>query len=762
MEKFLKYGKSAKVFEEALPLGNGQLGAMIYGRTDKERISLNHDTLWSGKPGQTMVDGAYEANELAKQLVMDGKNGDAQWKLECGFTGTWLNSYLFLGTLYIERLGSSASPSKYIRTLDLENSIVKVNYEEDGIDFEREYFVSFPDNCVMVKLRSSKPVSYELTGECIGKSAVTADNDKLYLVGECPSQIAPEYASHEKPIIYDGEGVKVTGIAKVVCDGKSRYGWEKVTITDATDVTIYFCAETSFVAFDKKPDKPTFKPCLERVERLAQKSYEEILAAHTKDVNELYNRVTVDFGGEETDKMTDERLHSDNKDVALCELLYNFGRYLIIASSREGSRATNLQGIWNEKFYAAWSSNYTVNINTEMNYWPVLMCNLVNCNLPMVDLVKNVSVNGEETAKHFYHAKGFTSHHNIDLWANTTPVGNKRAGCAGYAYWNGSSGWLCRHLFEHYEYTLDKEFLANTAYPIMKKCAEFYLDIMTEIDGKLVVCPSTSPENAFNKNGYGTSIALYTAMSQGIVEDLFRNITESAKVLGIDDEFTREVAAKTPMLNVYEIGSDGQLLEYDEEYEERDIHHRHVSHLYGMYPGALITTESTPELANACRRTLERRGDESTGWSMGWKVCLWAKLKDGDRAFKLLKTQLKFVDPTNDDMVWDGGGTYANMFDAHPPFQIDGNFGVTAGITQMFLQCEDGKIKILPALPSDFKNGKIGGLLAKGNIKVDIEWKDSKLSSLKLSTPIEQTTIINIDGKDMEIKLAANEEYVVA
>ena len=762
MEKFLKYGKSAKVFEEALPLGNGQLGAMVYGRTDKERISLNHDTLWSGKPGQTMVDGAYEANELAKQLVMDGKNGDAQWKLECGFTGTWLNSYLFLGTLYIERLGSSASPSKYIRTLDLENSIVKVNYEEDGIDFEREYFVSFPDNCVMVKLRSSKPVSYELTGECIGKSAVTADNDKLYLVGECPSQIAPEYASHEKPIIYDGEGVKVTGIAKVVCDGKSRYGWEKVTITDATDVTIYFCAETSFVAFDKKPDKPTFKPCLERVERLAQKSYEEILAAHTKDVNELYNRVTVDFGGEETDKMTDERLHSDNKDVALCELLYNFGRYLIIASSREGSRATNLQGIWNEKFYAAWSSNYTVNINTEMNYWPVLMCNLVNCNLPMVDLVKNVSVNGEETAKHFYHAKGFTSHHNIDLWANTTPVGNKRAGCAGYAYWNGSSGWLCRHLFEHYEYTLDKEFLANTAYPIMKKCAEFYLDIMTEIDGKLVVCPSTSPENAFNKNGYGTSIALYTAMSQGIVEDLFRNITESAKVLGIDDEFTREVAAKTPMLNVYEIGSDGQLLEYDEEYEERDIHHRHVSHLYGMYPGALITTESTPELANACRRTLERRGDESTGWSMGWKVCLWAKLKDGDRAFKLVKTQLKFVDPTNDDMVWNGGGTYANMFDAHPPFQIDGNFGVTAGITQMFLQCEDGKIKILPALPSDFKNGKIGGLLAKGNIKVDIEWKDSKLSSLKLSTPIEQTTIINIDGKDMEIKLAANEEYVVA
>lgn len=762
MENKLKYSSPAKVFEESLPLGNGQLGAMVYGRTDVERISLNHDTLWSGKPGQQMVDGAYESNEYAKKLILEGKNNLAQWELEKGFSGTWLNSYLFLGTLFVTRVGSSASPINYLRTLDLENSLVNVKYTEDGIDFEREYFVSFPDNCMMVKLRSSKPVTYELTGNCIGKSAVTAASDKLYLVGECPSQIAPEYASHEKPIIYDGDGVKVTGIAKIVCDGKSEYQWEKVVINDSTDVTIYFCAETSFVAFDKLPNKPTFKPCLERVEKLSEKSYEDVRKTHIADASSLYNRVTVDFGGEKSDKMTNERLLSEDKDNGLCELLYNFGRYLIIASSREGSKATNLQGIWNEKFYAAWSSNYTVNINTEMNYWPVLMSNLVNCNLPIIDLVSNVSKNGVETAKHFYHAKGFTSHHNIDLWANTTPVGNKRAGCAGYAYWNGSAGWLCRHLFEHYEYTLDKDFLEKTAYPIMKECAIFYLDIMLENNGKLIICPSTSPENAFNKDGYGTSVALYTAMSQGIVEDLFRNILTSAEVLGIDDDFIKEVKEKLPLVNVYEIGSDGQLLEYDEEYEERDIHHRHVSHLYGMYPGTLITTESTPELAAACRRTLERRGDESTGWSMGWKVCLWAKLKDGDRALKLVKTQLKFVDPTNDDKVWDGGGTYANMFDAHPPFQIDGNFGVTAGITQMFLQCEDGKLKILPALPSEFKNGKIAGILAKGNIKVDIEWKDSKLSHLKLETPIEQTTIINVDGKDTVVKLAANKEFVFA
>ena len=761
MENILRYGASAKVFEEALPLGNGQLGAMVYGRTDKERISLNHDTLWSGKPGQKMVDTAYEANEKAKKMVLDGKNGDAQWTLEQGFTGKWLNSYLLLGTLYITRVGSEANPTNYLRTLDLENSLVTLSYTEDGIDFKREYFVSYPHNCMMVKLTSSEPVTYELTGDCVGKSAVTSSKDCLYFAGECPSDISPEYVSHENPILYDGDGVKVSAIAKVVCDGETEHQWEKVVVKNTKEAIIYFCAETSFVSFDKLPNKPTLKPCIERMNKLSENSYDELKKAHISDASELYNRVKADFGGEKSDKMTNERLLEKEKDIGLCELLYNFGRYLIIASSREGSRATNLQGIWNEKMYPAWSSNYTVNINTEMNYWPVLMCNLVSCNLPMVDLVKNVSVNGEETAKSFYHAKGFVSHHNIDLWANTTPVGNKRCGCAGYAYWNGSSGWLCRHLFEHYEYTLDKEFLAKTAYPIMKKCAEFYLDIMTEHEGKLIVCPSTSPENAFNKDGYGTSTALYTAMSQGIVEDLFRNIIASADALGIDDDFVKEVKSKVSTLNVYEIGSDGQLLEYDDEYEERDIHHRHVSHLYGMYPGTLITTESTPELANACRRTLERRGDESTGWSMGWKVCLWSKLKDGDRALKLVKTQLSFVDPTNDN-VWDGGGTYANMFDAHPPFQIDGNFGVVAGITQMFLQCEDGKIKILPALPTAMKNGKISGLLAKGNIKVDIEWKDSKLSYLKLETPIEQTAIINIEGKNTEVKLAANKAFVMA
>ena len=762
MEKLLRYNKPAGFFEEALPLGNGSLGAMVYGKVDKERISLNHDTLWSGKPGQILEPNAKESFERAKKLTLEGNFSEAQKDIEKNFTGHWLNSYMTLGSLYIERKGSSGEFTRYLRTLDLENSLVDVKYTEGEIDFEREYFVSYVDDCVMVKLKSSKPVSYVLSGECIGKSAVTTGPNVLYLTGECPTTIPPGYDRNAVPVVYDGDGVKVSAMAKVVADGDVENAGNCLCINNSTEVIIYFCAETSFISFDKLPNKPTFKPCLEKMERLCGKAYDDIKKDHINDVAPLFNRIETDFGGEISDKMTDERIRSLEKDVSLCELLFNFGRYLIIASSRKGSRATNLQGIWNEHFFAPWSSNYTVNINTEMNYWPVLMCNLPECHEPMIELVKNVSINGRETAKHYYGADGFVSHHNLDLWANTTPVGNKVRGSVRYAFWNMSSGWLCRHLFEHYEYTLDKEFLSSIAYPIMKESAKFYLDIMVNYNGKWIVTPSTSPENAVVINGELVYSTLYTTMTQSIVEDLFNNISKSAKILGIQDDFVKEINEKLPNIGIYQVGSKGQLLEYDSEYDEEDVHHRHVSHLYAMYPAGLITTGEKEELSNACRQTLEIRGDESTGWSMGWKVNLWARLKDGDRAYKLVKNQLTYVEPESELTYSQGGGTYANMFDAHPPFQIDGNFGVTAGIAQMFMQCEEDKIKILPALPTEMKNGKIKGLLAKGGIKVDIEWKNSKLSHLELVTPTEQNAIINIEGIDREISLKPNEKFILA
>jgi alpha-L-fucosidase 2 len=763
MEALLKYSRPAKHFEEALPLGNGQLGAMVYGDTQNERISINHDTLWSGKPGDTFVEGAYESNERAKALVNEGKYYEAQREIEENFTGKWLSSYMLLGNLYIKREGASGNTTKYLRTLDMENSIVKVSYTEDEIDFEREYFVSFPDNCMMVKLKSSKPVTYVIDADCVGKSTVTKWTNTLCLTGECPSAIAPSYHRDATPSIYDGDGVKVSALARVISDGMLvKDSTEIITVENVTDATIYFCAETSFVSFDKLPDKKTFYPCLERLDKLSEKSYDAIKEEHTKDVSELFNRVKTDFGGLESDKMTDERLKSENKDLGLCELLYNFGRYLIIAASREGSRATNLQGIWNDSFFAPWSSNYTLNINAEMNYWPVLMSNLVSCNLPIIEQVKNISINGRETAKRLYHAEGFVSHHNSDLWAHTTPVGNKVVNSTQYAYWNMSGGWLCRHLFEHYEYTLDKKFLEETAYPIMRECVKFYLSVMENYNGKWIITPSTSPENSYNgKDGHYIYLSKYTVMSQSIAEDVFKNLSKVAQILGIDDELIRTVNERKDHIGIYKKGSEGQLLEYDDEYEETDIYHRHVSHLYGFYPADIITTENNPEVSAMVKRSLERRGDEGTGWSMGWKVCLWARLKDGDHALKLVKNQLRYMPAEPDESVdmWHSGGTYANMFDAHPPFQIDGNYGVCAGIAQMFLQCEDGKIRILPALPSEMKQGSIKGLLAKGNITVDIEWKNNKASSVKLVTPFDQTAIIVIDGEDRVVSLKANEIY---
>lgn len=764
MEKLLYYKKEAEYFEEALPLGNGSLGAMVYGKTGVEKIHINHDTLWSGKPGQYISETAYESNCKANKLVRDGKYYEAQQEIEKNFTGKWSHWYLYLGNLYIERIGTSGEVCSYSRTLDLENSLALVNYSEDGIDFTREYFVSYPDNVLMVKIKSSKPVSYILSGDCVGKSSVTAGANTLYIFGECPSMKGTLDNEVYTDLVYDGEGVKVSAMARIVCDGKtSAYVRAEGTsvadsllIEETTDLTLYFLAETSFVSFDKKPDKPTFNTCLNRLNELCKKSFNDIKSAHESDVKSLFNKIETDFGGEKSELATDERLKSSFKDVGLCELLYNFGRYLIIASSRKGSMATNLQGIWNEKFPAPWNSNYTMNINTEMNYWPVLMSDLVDCNYPLVKLIEMISKTGEETAKLYYRAKGFVAFHNTDIWGLTTPV----AGQARWAYWNMASGWLVRHLFEHYEYTLDKNFLKKTAYPLMKKAAEFYLSIMEYRNGKWIVTPSTSPENACIIDGKAISVFPYTVMTQSIIEDLFTNILKSAEILGVNDEFTKEIKEKLPCVNVYEIGSKGQLLEYDKEYIEEDVHHRHVSHLYGLYPANLISTEKTPELSKACRKTLELRGDESTGWSMGWKVNLWAKLKDGNRALSLVKRQLTFV-PSNCGVQVTGGGTYANMFDAHPPFQIDGNFGVTAGITQMFLQCEDDKIKILPALPDEMKSGKIYGLLAKGNIKVNIEWKNGKPILLELLSPSEQNVIVTVDGVEKKVALKQNQKTVV-
>lgn len=743
MENILRYAQPATCFEEALPLGNGQIGAMVYGGFGRDRISLNHDTLWSGKPRRIARPDARKAYQKSQQLLQENRYAEAEALLERDFTADWTQSYMPLGNLYIKCI-HNGEVQNYIRQLDLNTAVASVQYTQGGIRFERSYFVSYPDNCMVVRIRSSEAVDYVLSADSPLKSAVTAWENRLYLTGECPSCVPPGYAQDMVPIVYDGEGVKFAAIGSVNTNGIVNISQGALSVRDTTELTFVMCIETSFIDFDTLPAKPCYYPCETRAMATAAVPYDVLYSRHVTDHAALYDRVRADFGFPANAAMTDERLKAENKDndLGLAELLYNYGRYLIIAASREGSQAANLQGIWNEHFFAPWSSNYTLNINTEMNYWPVLMNNLAGLDLPLIELTRKLSVTGRDAARDFYGAMGYCAHHNADLWGHATPVGMQSKGSLRYAFWNMSAGWLCRHVWEHYEYTLDANYLRHTAWPLMKGAAEFYLDILVKEGDHYILSPTTSPENSFLHPHDGRiGLSRRCAMSQGILMDLFTNISRAAELLGIADGFVEQVQAILPHLNTYAVGSEGQLLEFEEDFPENDIHHRHLSHLYGLYPGEIITTESTPELAQACRVTMERRGDLSTGWAMGWRVCLWAKLKDGDRALKLVKDQLRFVDPANTKTSF-SGGTYPNLLDAHPPFQIDGNYGVCAGITLMLLQCEDSVIRLLPALPGEFQNGSISGLKAKSNITVDIAWQKGKLTQYSLESAADCTVTV--------------------
>jgi alpha-L-fucosidase 2 len=432
---------------------------------------------------------------------------------------------------------------------------------------------------------------------------------------------------------------------------------------------------------------------------------------------------------------TDERLlefNSGKSDRGLWSLLFNYGRYLTIAGSRDGSEAMNLQGIWNDSLTPRWSSNYTVNINTQMNYYPTLMIDLPEMTKPLIKLIREISITGKETARELYHAEGFVCHHNTDLWRHTTPIPGK----ALWSFWNMASGWLCRHLYDYYVYTLDTEFLSNTAYPIMKKAAAFYLDMLTDDgNGSLIISPSTSPENGFITERGPCGVSKTATLSMSIIKELFGNVEKCAEILSISDDVTNRIKTVTPHLLPFKTGRNGALLEWYDEEKEVDVHHIHISHLYALHPAKLIT-DDTPLLQEAARKTLKKRGDEGTGWSFSWKINFWARLKDGNHALRLINMQLR--------PAWvrsSGGGTYQNMFNAHPPFQIDGNFGATSGICEMLLQSDEKTIELLPALPDEWRDGRIEGIRAMNNIKASIEWKNGALVHYKLTGDTENVTV---------------------
>ena len=741
---FLYYARPAEYWQEALPLGNGSIGAMVYGGIREEKISLNHDTLWSGRPGLEngfpgRKDYSAPREEIfkkARELSLAGKDGEAQALLEEKFQGEDSEAYLPLGDLSI-RFAGEGGITAYRRTLDLARAVAETSFREDGKEKRRRAFVSFPARAFVMILESEKEEDFVLSLSSPLRSGTRKEGEILFLEGEAPSFFDRRNAEQAHWYLPEEEnrGMSFAAGVSVITDGKVSLTGDSLSVAGAKKSVILLAAGTSFRDFRTHPHLHGKDPLPEIRKALgdaAQKTPEELLAAHEADHRSFYDRVTLDLGSDGKESLpTDRRLEAflhDKKDRGLYTLIFNFGRYLLIAGSRAGSEPLNLQGIWNDRPVPPWNANYTTNINTEMNYWPALPVGLFEMTEPLTRMVRELRETGRRAAKQYYAAPGFTVHHNSDIWRLAVPV----QGMAQWSFWPMGSGWLCRHLYEYYAYTGDLEFLRNEAYPAMREAAEFYLALLVDDGtGKLILAPSTSPENGYRRDGKRVTVSRTTAMTAEILWDLFGNLLESEKALGIS-ELSPKLREVLERLWTPGIGSRGQLNEWYTEEEDDEVHHRHVSHLYGLYPASLFNRD-TPEYLAACRKTLEERGDDGTGWSLGWKINLWARLSDGDHALKLLDTQLRFKAP--DDSIGGavgGGGTYPNLFDAHPPFQIDGNFACVSGLAEMLLRSEEDRIVILPALPSLWSEGSVKGLRAKGGLSVSFAWREGTLVSLRI------------------------------
>lgn len=750
-DNVLWYTAPAKRWVQALPIGNGHLGAMVYGGVKHEWIALNHDELWSGMPGDQTVPGAAEVFLQARELAMKGALGEATKLLESNrFQSTSSDAYLPLGRLQITFDGKG-KVTDYQRRLDLRTATAYTTYKQNGVLHERTCFASFPAGAIVYQVKAKKSFSCHISMASPLQHESTSEDGLLLLHGECPGEYRFNLfgnAYHYKRENAE-RGIRFLAGVRPVTDGVITAEKGGMHIQNAGTITLYFACETSFRAWNKHPcleGKEYRAPVLERLKNVAAIGFAAIYQAHLTDYKALYGRVQLQLCGDSPQSAmpTNKRLRAYQKsreDLSLCTLLYNFGRYLAIAGSRPGTQALNLQGIWNDQKKPLWNANYTLNINTEMNYWPMLSSALPELNEPLLQMINELSQAGKKTARVHYGAPGFTVHHNSDIWRFSAP----KSGFARWSFWPLGGVWLCRHLWEYYQYTTDTAFLRNTAYPVFKQAAEFcsYL-LIADKNGHLIMAPSTSPENVFNYNGKKLPVAPTSTMTMALIRELFENLRRCFDILDIDDDFSKIVRRQLPKLLAPKIGMQGQLLEWSEAFDEVEPRHRHVSHLYALHPGNQIDPDQTPELANACRRTLELRGDGGTGWSLSWKIHFWARLRDGNHAFKLIANQLRPVRYAPQYVsLFLKGGVYPNLLGAHPPFQIDCNLGFVSGINEMLLQTPAEKtLVLLPALPTEWPNGRVEGLAAPGNLRVVMEWKQGKLSYWHITGNTNEVTII--------------------
>jgi alpha-L-fucosidase 2 len=758
----LWYNQPATIWEEALPLGNGKTGAMVFGNVQKERFQLNDNTLWSGYPEPGNNPNGPTVLPQVREAVFAG-DFDKAAKLWKKMQGPYSARYLPLGDLWLQFDHPDSIATKYYRDLDLNNAIATVRYTKDGVDYTRETFTSFPAKAMVVRITASKKGALNFRVGLSSKLRFTtnaAAANLLVLKGKAPKFVANR-PYEPKQVEYDdakGEGMTFEIQVKVQAEGGTvKAAGDQLAVSNANAVTIYLTEATSFNGYNRSAGLQGKNPSIEAMSNMGKASafsYDVLKKAHIADYQSLFNRVRLNLGkDEEALKLpTDQRLRAFNKrggDNPLVTLYYQFGRYLMIAASRPGSRPTNLQGIWNDHVQPPWGSNYTTNINTEMNYWLAENTNLSECHQPLFDFMKELSVNGALTAKVNYNIhEGWVVHHNTDLWAKTSPPGGyewDEKGVPRWSCWPMAGVWFATHLWEHYLFTGDLKFLRDQAYPLMKGAAQFQLHWLLKdpASGYLVTNPSTSPENTLKKDGKEYQLSMASTMDMSLLRELFTALISAADLLKTDADFKAQLVKAKEQLYPYHIGQYGQLQEWFKDWDQPTDKHRHLSHLFGLYPGSQITTLNTPELAAAAKQSLVHRGDVSTGWSMAWKVNWWARLQDGEHAYKILSDAFTYIDPREVRETMGGGGTYPNLFDAHPPFQIDGNFGATAGITEMLLQSHDGRITLLPALPVAWPAGSVRGIKARGNFTVSIQWKNQQL---------EKATIFSGSGGNCRIR----------
>jgi alpha-L-fucosidase 2 len=740
----LFYDKPAAEWVEALPIGNGRIGAMVFGRTANERIQFNEDSFWAGGPYNPVNPEALAALPEARRLIFEGKAEQAQKLINEKMMGVPATqaSYQPVGDLNLIFRGHEQT-SDYRRELDLSTAITTVRYKVGDVTYEREIFSSPVDQVIVIRLKANKAGTVDFV-------AYFSSPQKSQKIEDTADGLVLEVAGKES---YGIKGaLKCYSRLKVIADkGEVKLEDKKLHVKGADSAVLLLASATNYINYQDVGGDP-IAIVNKQIDTAAKKSFKKILSDHIKAHQKIFNRVKLNLGTTEAAKLaTDQRIKNfdKNEDPQLVALYFQFGRYLLISCSRPGSQPANLQGLWNESIDPPWASKYTININTEMNYWPAESTNMSECHEPLFSLIEDISKSGQRMASVNYGASGWVCHHNTDLWRATAPIDN-----AFYGFWPTGGAWLCQHLWYRYEYTGNKAFLKK-AYPIMKGAAEFFVDTLVEHPkySWLVTCPSISPENAIFDR---VSICAGPTMDMQVIRDLFDNCIIASEILGVDEDFRKVLRAKCERLAPMQIGSAGQLQEWldDVDLKVPEREHRHVSHLYGLFPSSQINRLRTPKLFAAARKSLELRGDGGTGWSKAWKINLWARLQNGDHAYKMLSSLITT-------------GTYPNMFDAHPPFQIDGNFGGTSGICEMLMQSYShykdkklsGEIYLLPALPKAWPNGRVTGLRTRGGFEVNIEWKDGVLELVEIKSLLGNQLKLRYGNKVIETKTNKGQVY---